>query len=88
MRDSAVAPQAILAQLVLVGTLFLVTALRPYARPVDNWLSIVSLGGEPTVGGHAVVAEVASSMFEVSGRLHAQSTRVYCVAGFHDLHFL
>ncbi len=44
--DAAVAPQAILAQLVLVGTLFLVTALRPYARPVDNWLSIVSLAGE------------------------------------------
>ena len=39
-------PQAILAQLVLVGTLFLVTALRPYARPIDNWLSIVSLAGE------------------------------------------
>ncbi len=43
--DAPTTLQAILAQLVLVGTLFLVTALRPYARPVDNWLSIVSLAG-------------------------------------------
>ena len=38
-------PQAILAQLVLIGTLFLVTLLRPYARPIDNWLSMISLAG-------------------------------------------
>ena len=37
--------QAILAQLVLIGMLFLTTLLRPYARPIDNWLSIASLAG-------------------------------------------
>ena len=42
--------QAILAQLVLIGTLFLVTLLQPYARPIDNWLSIASLAGELRCG--------------------------------------
>lgn len=34
-----------MAQLVLVGTLFLVTLLRPYRDAVDNYLQMTSLAG-------------------------------------------
>lgn len=37
--------QALLAQLVLVGFLFLVTYVRPYDRPVDNHLQMFSVIG-------------------------------------------
>ena len=38
-------PQALLAQLVLVGFLFLVTYVRPYSRGVDNHLQMLSVVG-------------------------------------------
>lgn len=44
-RVAALAVQAIIAQVVLVGTLFLVTALRPYSRGIDNQLQMASLVG-------------------------------------------
>jgi hypothetical protein len=41
-----VALQALLAQMVLVGFLFVVALILPYSKRVDNYLAMFSLVGE------------------------------------------
>lgn len=41
----AVTAQALLAQLILVGFLFLVAHISPYTKPIDNYLQMFSIVG-------------------------------------------